>query len=180
MRTRCGNHRYLPGMPGSFCAVNDRFSSPRPPSGEWAGSEADWRRERLKPFEFFVNTVKDGTFSLPQSFRDSSLIRGSLVGGTATIGSLNDHLPQQLSGAWENPGVWLRHRGSRERVLERREVEKRIYGVRKEAAHGFRNLSVIKILFGFEHRIKELKTKNDEIMNGFLFPPRITRRGRSA
>ena len=39
--------------------------------------------------------------------------------------------------------------------LERREVEKRIYGVRKEAAHGFRNLSVIKILSGFEHRIKE-------------------------
>jgi len=26
---------------------------------------------------------------------------------------------------------------------------------RKEAAHGFRNLSVIKILFGFEHRITE-------------------------
>ena len=36
----------------------------------------------------------------------------------------------------------------------------------KGAAHGFRNLSVIKILFGFEHRIKELKTKNDKIVNG--------------
>jgi len=39
--------------------------------------------------------------------------------------------------------------------LERREVEKRIYGVGKDAVHGFRNLSAIKILFGFEHRIKE-------------------------
>ena len=28
-------------------------------------------------------------------------------------------------------------------------------GVRKEAAHGFRNLSVIRVLFGFEHRITE-------------------------
>ena len=61
--------------------------------------------------------------------------------------------------------------------------------MRKGAAHGFRNLSVnkipntferlitnlqtnidifiIKILFGFEHRIKELKTKNDIFVNGF-------------
>ena len=35
----------------------------------------------------------------------------------------------------------------------------------KEAAHGFRNLSVIKILFGFEHRIKKIKTKIDKFMN---------------
>jgi len=38
--------------------------------------------------------------------------------------------------------------------LERREVEKRIYVV-KGTAHGFRNLSVIKIPFGFEHPIKK-------------------------
>ena len=36
---------------------------------------------------------------------------------------------------------------------------------RKEAAHGFRNLSVIKILWGFEHQITELKTKFDNFMN---------------
>ncbi|MDY4582560.1 MAG: hypothetical protein SPD81_06870, partial [Candidatus Faecousia sp.] len=40
---------------------------------------ADWGRESLKAFAFLVNTGKDGTFSLPQSLRDSSLIRGSLV-----------------------------------------------------------------------------------------------------
>ena len=48
--------------------------------------------------------------------------------------------------------------------LERREVEKRIYG-EKGAAHGFRNLSVIKIIFGFERPITELKTKFDNFMN---------------
>ena len=45
----------------------------------YAVSEADWGRENLKAFAFLVNTGKDGTFSLPQSLRDSSLIRGSLV-----------------------------------------------------------------------------------------------------
>lgn len=35
----------------------------------------------------------------------------------------------------------------------------------KGAAHGFRNLSVIKILFGFERPIKELKTKSDKFVN---------------
>ncbi|MDY4582239.1 MAG: hypothetical protein SPD81_05235, partial [Candidatus Faecousia sp.] len=46
---------------------------------EGAVSEADWGRESLKAFAFLVNTGKDGTCSLPQSLRDSSLIRGSLV-----------------------------------------------------------------------------------------------------
>ena len=55
----------------------------------------------------------------------------------------------------KSPVAVTRHRGFPRKGLERREVEKRIYGVGKEAAHGFRNLSVIKILFGFEHRIKE-------------------------
>ena len=55
------------------------FSSPTAPSDEGAVSEADWGRESLKAFAFLVNTGKDGTFSLPQSLRDSSLIRGSLV-----------------------------------------------------------------------------------------------------
>ena len=45
----------------------------------YAFSEAEWGREILKPFEFLVKTGKDGTFFLPQSLRDSSLIRGSLV-----------------------------------------------------------------------------------------------------
>ena len=45
----------------------------------YAVSEADWGRESLKAFAFLVNTGEDGTFSLPQSLRDSSLIRGSLV-----------------------------------------------------------------------------------------------------
>ena len=37
----------------------------------------------------------------------------------------------------------------------------------KGAAHGFRNLSVIKILFGFEQAITEMKIKSDEIVNSF-------------
>ena len=57
------------------------------------------------------------------------------------------------------------HRGFRKRVLERREVEKRIYGVGKNAAHGFRNLSVSKIPPGFERPITELKTKYDKFVN---------------
>ena len=48
--------------------------------------------------------------------------------------------------------------------LERREVEKRIY-IRKGAAHGFRNLSVIKISARFEQPITELKTKFDKTVN---------------
>ena len=56
-------------------------------------------------------------------------------------------------------------RGGSHLVLERREVEKRIYGGCKESAHGFRNLSVIKIFDGFEHPITELETKFDKIMN---------------
>ena len=39
----------------------------------------------------------------------------------------------------------------------------------KEAAHGFRNLSVIKIPPGFEHAITKLKTKIDEIMNKTVY-----------
>ena len=53
--------------------------------------------------------------------------------------------------------------------LERREVEKRIYGG-KAAAHGFRNLSVIKIPPGFERLITELKTKFDKIVNKDTVP----------
>ena len=36
---------------------------------------------------------------------------------------------------------------------------------RKEAAHGFRNLSVYKILSGFEQPITDLKTKFDQFVN---------------
>ena len=39
--------------------------------------------------------------------------------------------------------------------------------MRKGAAHGFRNLSVIKIPFGFEQAITEMKIKSDEIVNSF-------------
>ena len=53
----------------------------------------------------------------------------------------------------------------RERGLERREVEKRIYGVERGAAHGFRVLSDIKIPRDFEHRINQMKTNIDEFMN---------------
>ena len=55
------------------------FSGLTAPSDEGAVSEADWGRESLKAFTSLENTGKDGTFSLPQSLRDSSLIRGSLV-----------------------------------------------------------------------------------------------------
>ena len=43
----------------------------------------------------------------------------------------------------------------------RKEVLRR----RKEAAHGFRNLSVYKISFFFELQMTHLKTKFDEFMN---------------
>ena len=39
----------------------------------------------------------------------------------------------------------------------------------KEAVHGFRNLSVIKIDAKFEQQITELKTKFDHFMNKFRF-----------
>ena len=39
----------------------------------------------------------------------------------------------------------------------------------KGAAHGFRNLSVIKIREPFEQQINQLKTKNDEIVNKLKF-----------
>ena len=42
----------------------------------------------------------------------------------------------------------------------------------KGAAHGFRNLSVIKIPDAFEHRMKGLKTKNDNFMNKQKNKPR--------
>jgi len=35
----------------------------------------------------------------------------------------------------------------------------------KGAAHGFRNLSVIKIPYGFEHRVTRMKTKFDNFVN---------------
>ena len=55
--------------------------------------------------------------------------------------------------------------GFLQKGLERREVEKRIYLSGKEAAHGFRNLSVYKISSGFEHPITDLKTKFDQFVN---------------
>ena len=58
--------------------------------------------------------------------------------------------------------------GFLQKGLERREVEKRIYLSGKEAAHGFRNLSVYKISAGFEHPITDLKTKFDQFVNKIL------------
>ena len=55
----------------------------------------------------------------------------------------------------KHPVAVTRYRVFPRMGLERREVEKRIYGVGKEAVHGFRNLSVIRILFGFERPITE-------------------------
>jgi len=49
--------------------------------------------------------------------------------------------------------------------LERREVEKRIYGVRKERLTASACLSENRILFKFEQRITELETKKGEFMN---------------
>ena len=54
--------------------------------------------------------------------------------------------------------------GFSQKGFERREVEKRST-MGKEAAHGFRNLSVIKIIPGFEQQLTNLKTKSDKIMN---------------
>ena len=48
--------------------------------------------------------------------------------------------------------------------IKRREVEKRIF-VRKEAAHGFRNLSAIKIHPGFEQVVTQIKTNHDFFVN---------------
>ena len=69
------------------------YAAQRPPSDEGAVSEADWGRESLKAFALLVNTGKDGTCSLPQSLRDSSLIRGSLVGAQQPT-KINDHFQQ--------------------------------------------------------------------------------------
>jgi len=51
--------------------------------------------------------------------------------------------------------------------IKRREVEKRIYGL-KEAAHGFHNLHAHIIKGAFERRMEELKTKNDKFMNNYF------------
>ena len=53
--------------------------------------------------------------------------------------------------------------------LERREVEKRIYGVERVAAHGFRVLSVCILPSAFEQPITELKTKFDFFVNTHYF-----------
>jgi hypothetical protein len=50
------------------------------------------------------------------------------------------------------------------RGLGKKRGRKRIYG-RKEAAHGFRRLSVIIITAGFERRLTKLQTNQDEIVN---------------
>ena len=68
-------------------------------------------------------------------------------------------------GNGKSPGGCDDTGGFRERGLERREVEKRIYGVERRAAHGFRVLSGIKITRDFEHRINQMKTNIDEFMN---------------
>jgi len=43
--------------------------------------------------------------------------------------------------------------------LERREVEKRISSKERHTAHGFRILSVVRIIDVFERLINEMKTK---------------------
>ena len=50
---------------------------------------------------------------------------------------------------------------------KRREVEKRICGGESVAAHGFRNLSVFKIIRGFELQMTEIRTNCDQIVNKF-------------
>ena len=73
-------------------------------------------------------------------------------------------MPFRLSKT-EKPRYHGWYRVSRERVLERREVEKRIYGVKGFAAHGFRVLSVCILAAAFEQPITELKTKIDKFVN---------------
>ena len=48
--------------------------------------------------------------------------------------------------------------------LERKRGRKEFYGG-KGAAHGFRNLSIIKITRDFEQPMSQMKTKFDQIMN---------------
>ena len=64
----------------------------------------------------------------------------------------------------ETPGAWGGSGGSAKEFGKKRGRKEDLRSG-KGAAHGFRNLSVIKILFGFELPIAELKTKNDKIMN---------------
>ena len=52
---------------------------------------------------------------------------------------------------------------------KKRGREKKVY-CRKEAAHGFRNLSVYKLQNTFERPITKLKTKIDDFVNGFYQP----------
>jgi len=54
--------------------------------------------------------------------------------------------------------------------IKRREVEKRIG---KEAAHGFRNLSVIKIPVVFERAVTQIKTKIDFFVNKPVYSSRF-------
>ena len=65
---------------------------------------------------------------------------------------------------WENPGARA-GAGVPAKGFGKKRGRKEDLRSRKEAAHGFRNLSVIKILLGFEQAITEMKIKNDEIMN---------------
>ncbi|MGN1016828.1 MAG: hypothetical protein ACI4PL_07500, partial [Faecousia sp.] len=44
----------------------------------------------------------------------------------------------------------------------------------KEAAHGFRNLSVYKLSSGFEQQITDLKTKFDQFVNKSLKNRKLT------
>jgi hypothetical protein len=65
-------------------------------------------------------------------------------------------MPRSLSIAdRKRPGAASLRGAFMKKGLERREIEKRIYIWERSAAHGFRVLSVIKIQWGFEHRIKK-------------------------
>ena len=61
------------------------------PSEEGAVSEADWGRENLKYYEFYVNTDKTVTFSLPQS---------PLATAPSSEGALGAPAPEGLSTRW--------------------------------------------------------------------------------
>ena len=65
---------------------------------------------------------------------------------------------------WENPGA-MAGAGVPAKGFGKKRGRKEDLRSRKEAAHGFRNLSAIKIPVHFEQPITELKTKFDKNMN---------------
>lgn len=106
-------------------------------------------------------------------------VRGRNETGRVRAKAITDQLGAKLSAATrrlaDGKTPLLSQRGF-SHGIKRREVEKRIYGL-KEVAHGFHNLHGDIIRGAFERRMEELKTNLDKFMNncwktGEIPPPK--------